>query len=47
MDKEEIIKSLKVLYEEVLNQHDFALCFKILQEIIAVKNMKEFYYDIK
>jgi len=47
MEKEEIVKALKELYQKALNYNDISLCLEIIQEIIDVKQMKEFTYEIE
>jgi len=45
MDKEEIAKALKDLYERALIKRDFALCLEIMKEIIAVSKIIEIVSD--
>ena len=43
MDKEEIIEALKVLYKRSLDKNNISLCLEIIQEIINVKSLLEYY----
>jgi len=45
MDKKEILKALKNLYEKSLREKEYRLCLEILQEMVKVIQLTEVVED--